>query len=138
MVLRPSKQAEVTNRPYQEVGQNPEKEPDIGDPTAQPGTSLSQQVSPNIDDPTAQPGTSSSLQKSTSNAIEASLKNTTTIPSTTPALFKSPEEVRPYLKALPRKKKGGRKPGRTRILTDTPEKGAIEAKYNMRGEKKNG
>ncbi|KAG5874273.1 hypothetical protein JTB14_028873 [Gonioctena quinquepunctata] len=55
---------EVTNRPYQEVGQNPEKEPDIGDPTAQSGTSLSQQESPDIDDPTAQPGTSSSQQES--------------------------------------------------------------------------
>ncbi|KAI4455717.1 hypothetical protein MML48_9g00017989 [Holotrichia oblita] len=67
--------------------------------------------------------------------METSLKNTT-IPNTTSASFKSPEEVRPYPKALPRKKKGGRKPGRTRILTDTSEKEAIDAEYNMREEKK--
>lgn len=67
--------------------------------------------------------------------METSLKNTTTIPSPKSA-FKSPEEVRPYPKALPRKKKGGRKPGRTRILTDTPEKEANEAEYNTREEKK--
>ncbi|KAG5899073.1 hypothetical protein JTB14_028243 [Gonioctena quinquepunctata] len=132
--------AEVTRSRYQEIGQNLEKEPDIGDPTAQPGTSSSQQESPDIDDPTAQPGTSSQqespdiddptaqpwtssyLQESTSNSIEASLKNTTTIPSNTLVLFKSPEEVRPYPKALPRQKKGGREHGWTRILTDTPEK----------------
>ncbi|XP_030767040.1 uncharacterized protein LOC115890832 [Sitophilus oryzae] len=105
--------AEVTNRPYQEVGQNPEEEPVI-------------------DDPIAQPGTSSSQLEPTFNTME----NTTTIQSTPSAPFKSPEEVRPYPKALPRKKKGGRKLGRTRILTDTPEKQAIEAEFNSREEKK--
>lgn len=40
--------------------------------------------------------------------------------------FVSPEYVRPYPKALPRKRKQvGRKPGRTRILTDTPKKTEI-------------
>lgn len=38
----------------------------------------------------------------------------------------SPESVRPFKKAQPRKKNGGRKCGRTRILTDTPEKAEIE------------
>ncbi|KAK4883237.1 hypothetical protein RN001_006556 [Aquatica leii] len=60
----------------------------------------------------------------------------TTIQSTSSASFKSPEEVRPYPKALPRKRKGGRNPGRTRILTDTPEKEAIEVEYDAREEKK--
>lgn len=41
--------------------------------------------------------------------------------------FVSPELVRPYPVAPPRKKTtAGRKPGRTRILTDTPEKLEIE------------
>lgn len=41
---------------------------------------------------------------------------------------KSPEQVRPLPKAAPRKvaKKGGKKPGRCRIVTDTPEKTEIE------------
>ncbi|KAG5868115.1 hypothetical protein JTB14_015377 [Gonioctena quinquepunctata] len=47
--------AEVTKRPYQKVGQNPTEEPVIGDTTAQPGTSLSQQELLDIDDPPAQP-----------------------------------------------------------------------------------
>ncbi|KAG5884886.1 hypothetical protein JTB14_025050 [Gonioctena quinquepunctata] len=118
--------AEVTNKPYQEVGQNPEKgdptaqqeSPDLDDPTAQPGTSSSQQESPDIDNPTAQPGTSSSLQKSTSNAIRI------------PQLSQSPHllhlKVPKKFVLIPRhcheRKKVGRKPGRTRILTDTPEK----------------
>lgn len=129
-------QAQVTNRSYHEVGQNPNEKPVIDDLTAQPSTSSSQEMSPDIYDPTAQPCTSSSQQESTLNTMDTSLQNTTAIISNTSALLKSPEEIRPYPKALPRKKKGGRKPGRTRILTDTPEKEAIEAEYNMRKEKK--
>lgn len=34
-------------------------------------------------------------------------------------LIKSPEEIRPFPKALPRKKKGRKNLGKTRILTDT-------------------
>ncbi|KAB0800104.1 hypothetical protein PPYR_07984 [Photinus pyralis] len=57
----------------------------------------------------------------------------------------SPEDVIPYPKAPPRKLiKVGRKPGRTRILTDTPEKEEIEerskrkVKFNlMEGKKEN-
>ncbi|XP_072022943.1 uncharacterized protein [Amphiura filiformis] len=44
----------------------------------------------------------------------------------------SPEVIRPFQKAAPRKRKGGRKLGRTRILTDTPEKMEIEAAANKR------
>lgn len=41
---------------------------------------------------------------------------------------KSPEQIRPFPKAAARKvtKKGGKKPGRCRIVTDTPEKNEIE------------
>lgn len=40
----------------------------------------------------------------------------------------SPYDVRPFPKAPPRKSaKGGRKPGRCRVVTDTPEKNEIEA-----------
>lgn len=55
--------------------------------------------------------------------------------STKPLLL-SPDEVIPYPKAAPRKtNRGGRRPGRTRILTDTPEKEDVErlkkkVKYN--------
>lgn len=44
----------------------------------------------------------------------------------------SPEMVRPYPKALPRKSRGGRQKGRTRILTDTPEKEDVEKKKQNR------
>ena len=47
-------------------------------------------------------------------------------------IMKSPEVVRPYPKALPRKKTGGRKLGSTRILTDWPEKNAIDIDYKIR------
>lgn len=38
----------------------------------------------------------------------------------------SPQIIKPFPKALPRKKKGGRKKGKSMIMTDTPEKLAIE------------
>lgn len=42
-------------------------------------------------------------------------------------LMSSIEKIRPYPKAeAKRRKKGGRKPGRCRVITDTPEKNAIE------------
>ncbi|KAG5896520.1 hypothetical protein JTB14_020493 [Gonioctena quinquepunctata] len=37
--------------------------------------------------------------------------------------------IKPYPKAAPRKTKGGRKKGKTRILTDTPEKNAMEMEH---------
>lgn len=52
-------------------------------------------------------------------------------------VFISPEMIRPHPKAGPRKIKGiGRKRGTTRILTDTPEKLAIENEIRARQEKK--
>ncbi|KAG8280879.1 hypothetical protein J6590_108238 [Homalodisca vitripennis] len=53
----------------------------------------------------------------------------------------TPEQVRPYPKAPPRKmtgKRGGRKPGRCRILTDTPEKLEIMAIKQEKVSKKAG
>lgn len=41
----------------------------------------------------------------------------------------TPEAIRPYPKAAPRTGRKGRKKGSSRILTDTPEKQAIEAAY---------
>lgn len=50
----------------------------------------------------------------------------------------TPEFVRPYPKAEPRlKKRQIRRPGRTRVLTDTPEKEEIENYENERAEKVN-
>ncbi|KAK9696106.1 hypothetical protein QE152_g32125 [Popillia japonica] len=49
----------------------------------------------------------------------------------------SPEQIRPFPKADARKtsKRGGRKPGRCRILTDTPEKNEIEKQGEVRKQK---
>jgi hypothetical protein len=44
----------------------------------------------------------------------------------------TPEMIRPYPKAEKRKKTGGRKAGKTRILTDTPEKEEIENRKSKR------
>ncbi|KAG5867166.1 hypothetical protein JTB14_014253 [Gonioctena quinquepunctata] len=52
--------------------------------------------------------------------------------SPTQVNFVSPEILRPYPKAAPRKVKGGRKEGKPRILTDTPEKDAMEMKHLVR------
>lgn len=47
--------------------------------------------------------------------------------------IRSPEVIRPFPLAAPRKKvNGGRKPGRTRILTSTPEKEEIEENLKMK------
>lgn len=62
--------------------------------------------------------------------------------SNTTASAMTPEDIRPFKKAPPRQKKGGRKPGRTRILTDTPEKLELEREAEKRqkktGEKRTG
>lgn len=44
----------------------------------------------------------------------------------------SPEDVRPFPKAGPRKTRGGRRPGKSRVLTDTPIKQSIEKEYEER------
>lgn len=41
----------------------------------------------------------------------------------------SPQMIRPYPKAAPRITRGGRKKGKSRILTETPEKNELEAEY---------
>lgn len=48
----------------------------------------------------------------------------------------TPEQIRPFPKAGPRKGKGGRRPGKSRILTSTPVKASIEAEHAMRMKKK--
>ncbi|CAG4932395.1 unnamed protein product [Colias eurytheme] len=48
----------------------------------------------------------------------------------------TPEAIRPFPKAAPRTGRKGRKKGSTRILTDTPEKCAIEAAYQERMKRK--
>ena len=60
--------------------------------------------------------------------IEAAADSTIDTPNelrSKPEVF-SPETLRPYPKAAPRKKTGGRKKRKSAILTDTPEKNAIE------------
>jgi len=48
----------------------------------------------------------------------------------------SPEDVRPYLKAGPRlEQKRGRKKGKARILTETPENNLIEKETEERQKK---
>ncbi|KAG5897734.1 hypothetical protein JTB14_009619 [Gonioctena quinquepunctata] len=56
--------------------------------------------------------------------------------NTSPTQVNFPEMIRLYPKAAPRKTKGGRKTGRTRILTDTPEKNAMEMEHLERLAKK--
>lgn len=57
-------------------------------------------------------------------------------PQPTQVHLVSPEMIRPYPKAAPRKTKGGRKKGKSRILTETPEKNEIETEYLKRQAKK--
>lgn len=49
---------------------------------------------------------------------------------------RTPEQIRPFPKAPSRKKISGRRPAKTRILTDTPTKQEIEAEHANRLEKK--
>ena len=59
-------------------------------------------------------------------------------PSSSHTSALSPADIRPYPKAEPRKSglsKNGRKKGRTRILTDSPEKREIELQTNKRKQK---
>ncbi|CAF4749163.1 unnamed protein product [Pieris macdunnoughi] len=59
------------------------------------------------------------------------------VPKPSTSAFVSPEVIRPHPKAGPRKGSGkGRKKGKTRILTDTPEKLAIENEWAARKQKK--
>ena len=49
----------------------------------------------------------------------------------------TPEQLRPFPKAQPRKSRGGRRPAKSRILTHTPIKRAIETEYEERKMRKN-
>ncbi|KAG5867216.1 hypothetical protein JTB14_013755 [Gonioctena quinquepunctata] len=55
-------------------------------------------------------------------------------PSTSKAIF-SPEVVRPFPKALPRKTSSKRKSRKSAINTDTPEKNAIQEEYDLKKKK---
>ncbi|KAG5880740.1 hypothetical protein JTB14_025504 [Gonioctena quinquepunctata] len=55
-------------------------------------------------------------------------------PSTSNVIF-SPEVVRPFSKALPRKTSSKRKSRKSAIYTDTPEKNAIQEEYDLRKKK---
>lgn len=103
----------VTDRPL-EISSPTILQPDIGSPQEQPSTSSSaldvSAILPNI----AEIESPSTPVKQTNNTISDLHK------------FISPEEIAPFPKAAPRKTtKGGRKPGKTRILTDTPEREEI-------------
>lgn len=58
-------------------------------------------------------------------------------PSTSGNMHLSPEFIRPFPKAKPRKfgSRGGKRPGRCRILTDTPEKQEIEEQEAIKNRK---
>lgn len=65
------------------------------------------------------------------------MSNTSLQPSIIAPLYISPEVIRPYPKAGPRKTvTKGRKKGSTRILTDTPEKIALENEAREKEDKK--
>ena len=71
------------------------------------------------------------------NSLPSTLRAGGSVSSTSIAI--SPEHVRPFPKACPRKGiRRGRKPGRTRVLTDTPEKNAIIQKQQHKSCKRKG
>lgn len=80
-------------------------------------------------DPTI-PNTSEATSSSTD---PATLEQSSHVPVAVPV---TPEAVRPYPKAGPREKKASSRKGRSRILTDSPEKKLIEAKTAARVLKK--
>lgn len=58
---------------------------------------------------------------------DPSIPSSSTAESAAPTNFVSPEQIRPFPKAGSRQvRRGGPKPGRCRVLTDTPEKEEIE------------
>lgn len=74
---------------------------------------------------------------SSSPTISTTGKKTLCVSNTSISTYVSPHNIRPYPKAGPRKNiEKGRKKGATKILTDTPEKEAIERYYRDREEKK--
>ncbi|KAK9743812.1 hypothetical protein QE152_g8317 [Popillia japonica] len=59
------------------------------------------------------------LEPTTPTTLEADSCNSPSVESLKSTLIRTPQEVRLYPKAAPRKQKAGRKPGKTRIVTDT-------------------
>ena len=101
--------AEVTNRPNPEV--DVDSEPTPSRPTSTPS------------EPTTVP-----------------LQSTSEVPSNDGIEYRpttvTPEQIRPYPKAQPRKGRGGKRPVKTRILTSTPVKKEIEKHFEERLRKK--
>ncbi|KAK9721151.1 hypothetical protein QE152_g21690 [Popillia japonica] len=71
------------------------------------------------------------LEPTTPTTLEADSCNSPSVELLKSTLIRSPQEVRPYPKAAPQKQKAGRKPGKTRIVTDT----VIEEEYKKRYKK---
>lgn len=79
----------------------------------------------------------SELDKSTVDLTKQSMGNEEIILEKELIQQITPESVRPFLKAGPRKQtRRGRKPGTSRVLTDTPEKKQIKEEATKKAEKK--
>ena len=88
-----------------------------------------------------------SIAVTVTQAVDATVDVLNSLPSTSRAggsvsstsIAISPEHVRPFPKACPRKGiRRGRKPGRTMVLTDTPEKNAIIQEQQQKSCKRKG
>ena len=88
-----------------------------------------------------------SIAVTVTQAVDATVDVLNSLPSTSRAggsvsstsIAISPEHVRPFPKACPRKGfRRGRKPGRTRVLTDTPENNAIIQEQQQKSCKRKG
>lgn len=104
--------SEITDR------QNPETQPSHGNVSAS-----TESVSLGIENILNQPSTSKPIQENEPFNIKLGRSLTT---------YKSPENIRPYPKAGPRKTVRRRKLGACRILTDTPEKDELERLYHQK------
>lgn len=89
------------------------------------------------------PSTSAlNLPSTSTNFTNLSFPSDDTIPSTSlmdsdfPSQLVTPEQLRPFPKAGPRKGRGGRNRIKSRILTDTPVKAEIEQRHSMKKMKK--
>lgn len=83
--------------------------------------------------------TSREIAVASTSSINTSVASTSSIniASTSPInVAVTPEQIRPFPKAGPRKGRGGRRPLKSRILTSTPVKTALEIEHALRLEKK--
>lgn len=81
------------------------------------------------------PSTSASFTN-LSFSSNSSIPSTSSMNSHFPVQLVTPEQLRPFPKAGPRKGRGGRNRTKSRILTDTPVKAEIEKKHNLKKTKK--